>query len=944
MSSPVVRVVWLITLCLALAACQWPTSAPGDITQPRVDDRDYRALQLENGLRVLLVSDPGADKAAAALDVDVGSRQDPDAYPGLAHFVEHMLFLGTERYPEAGQYQSFISAHGGNHNAYTAFQNTNYFFDVESAYLEPALDRFSDFFVAPLLQAEYVDRERNAVHSEFSMGLRDDQRRALDVLKVSVNPQHPFARFSVGNLDTLNDSDHPGSLRAAVAAFYERYYRAGRMALTVIGTQSLDELERMVRQRFTAVPGGVADPPEPVAEPLLPPRQAPPWVSMKSLRQERQLSLSWEVDDPRPHWRSKPLRYLGNILGHEGEGSLLSALKQRGWARGLSAGTALEYDGGALFRVNVELTETGQKHADEVVTLIYRTLARVRQQGIVEWLYREQATLARQQFDFREPGQPIRDASALASNLQRYPTRAVLWGPYAMEAFDAGLIADYLHQLRPERALVMLSAPDVQGTEKSPWYGVPYSQRPVTQASLDTWREAQPAAAITLPEPNPFVADKLPLKPLSQVTAVPVSMPHPGLELWFRQEDRFRVPRTNVYLAVHSPSAGASPRQSALTELYVRMVREELNEFSYAASLAGLNLELRHHLRGLTLELGGFSRKQPLLMERALAVLAAPELEPATFARVLREYRDELADRIQQRPYRLLFDELQSALYAKRWTAEELRAELAGVSAEEVAAHARELWQRRHLRLLVHGNAHADDARAMADRVAATLPPGKDVAVSTDIVRWPEGEWRHAVSAPHPDAALLLYVQAPDLALEGRAAFGVSMQMLESPFYRELRTEQQLGYVVLAGAYPQIKVPGAVFVAQSPQAGVSRLQAAISEFMAKWSEHDPQQLEPVFERHRESLAQQLGQAPQSLSEAGQRYWQDLNQGDVGFDSRERLRNAVRSLSFEVWHGHFRQQLLQRPRALWLYHGEDPAGRPVESWEAFRAGAERYRFE
>ncbi|MCW8884294.1 MAG: insulinase family protein, partial [Motiliproteus sp.] len=105
--------------------------AEGIIKSPN-DPRDYQAFQLENGLKVLLISDPKTDKAAVSLDVGVGSGDDPEQRQGLAHFLEHMLFLGTGKYPKAGEYQAYISAHGGSHNAFTAYDRTNYFFDIDS--------------------------------------------------------------------------------------------------------------------------------------------------------------------------------------------------------------------------------------------------------------------------------------------------------------------------------------------------------------------------------------------------------------------------------------------------------------------------------------------------------------------------------------------------------------------------------------------------------------------------------------------------------------------------------------------------------------------------------------------------------------------------------------------------------------------------------------------
>ncbi|MCE3252414.1 MAG: peptidase, partial [Cellvibrio sp.] len=96
------------------------------------DKRNYRYLLLDNQLRVLLISDPDTEKSATALDVNVGANQNPPERPGLAHFLEHMLFLGSEKYPQAGEYQEFIAQHGGSFNAYTAAESTNYYFEIDN--------------------------------------------------------------------------------------------------------------------------------------------------------------------------------------------------------------------------------------------------------------------------------------------------------------------------------------------------------------------------------------------------------------------------------------------------------------------------------------------------------------------------------------------------------------------------------------------------------------------------------------------------------------------------------------------------------------------------------------------------------------------------------------------------------------------------------------------
>ena len=76
------------------------------------DERTYRILTLPNGLHALLIHDAETDKASAALDVGVGHWCDPPHLPGLAHFLEHMLFLGTDKYPDENEYSAFLNAHG----------------------------------------------------------------------------------------------------------------------------------------------------------------------------------------------------------------------------------------------------------------------------------------------------------------------------------------------------------------------------------------------------------------------------------------------------------------------------------------------------------------------------------------------------------------------------------------------------------------------------------------------------------------------------------------------------------------------------------------------------------------------------------------------------------------------------------------------------------------
>lgn len=166
-----------------------------NITKSQQDNRDYRGLQLSNGLKVLLISDPSTDKSAAAMTVDVGHMSDPDNVPGLAHFCEHMLFLGTKKYPNENAYSTYLTENGGTSNASTYADNTKYYFDVAHDKLDGALDRFAQFFIAPLFTDSATDREINAVNSEHEKNLAIDVWRIRQVNKALADQTHPFSKF-----------------------------------------------------------------------------------------------------------------------------------------------------------------------------------------------------------------------------------------------------------------------------------------------------------------------------------------------------------------------------------------------------------------------------------------------------------------------------------------------------------------------------------------------------------------------------------------------------------------------------------------------------------------------------------------------------------------------------------------------------------------------------
>ncbi len=933
-------------LCFFLAACAALRNETTGIELPDTEQRAYRYLVLDNGLKVLLVSDPGADKAGASLDVNVGSRHDPEDYQGLAHFLEHMLFLGTEGYPEAGEYQAFISANGGAHNAFTSVENTNYFFDIRADALEGALDRFAQFFVSPLFNAAYVQREVNAVNSEYRARLRNDQRRELAVFKAQLNPGHPFSKFSVGNLDTLH-ANREEALREQLLAFYERYYSADIMALTVVGNASLDELEAMVRPRFSPV-ASHAVPDDRVTQPLFAPDALPRWVNIEPVQNQRSLSLQFPVPDAQPHWRGKPLSYIGNLLGHEGEGSLLSALKEKGWAEGLSAGQSLSLKGQAMFGVNIRLTEDGLANRDAVVALVFRYIELIRKEGIEPWRYAEQAQLAAQQFRFRNRPSLTQELIQLSSSLQKYPAAEVVRGDYLMNDYQPDILGDYLDAMSPEQAIITLTAPGVETAQREPLYDVPWGLRTVDKTVLAAWQQA-PEADLSLPAANPFIADNFLLKVAPGEATIPQALPADSVsELWLNTNRQFVLPKGRSMVLMESALAGEDAASLAKTKMWLSMVRDQLNEVAYPAQLAGLDYGLSANWRGIEISLGGFSQKQAELLAAVLTVLKAPEWDEARFDRLKRKRMRGYENSRRQSPYQQLLADLPRMLQSERPLLDDMAAATASLSMAEVALHAEKVLKDFRYRLMLEGNFDRDEALAMAALTAEVLPEaGQSQPPEQGVANLSSGQRLIPVAAEHSDSALLAYVQAPRDGKDYRVALGLAGQMMSADFYYQLRTQKQLGYVVNAGVYPMRAVGGLFFMVQSPVADAAALQAEVNSYLERWLAGGV--TEADFESHRDTLIAKLQQQPENLWEAAGRHWQDLLEGYTAFDSREQLLAALRDLSFDQWWQMMETTLEpEQRRALTVYSlGQWPdvslVGEPVKDAAAYKAESQYYLF-
>ncbi|GED23694.1 insulinase family protein [Halomonas halmophila] len=933
--------VLAVTLLLpSTGIAQQPPDNKSEISvTPKVsphDDRKYRALTLDNGLTALLVHDPKADKAAASVNVDVGNAQDPDDIPGLAHYLEHMLFLGTERYPQADAYQSFLSRHGGEHNAFTAPQDTNYFFSIEPDALSGALNRFSRFFVNPLFNAEKLESERKVVHSEYIARKRNEARRRNDVLDQLLNPEHPATGFSVGSLETLADrpEDRPG-LRERIQTFYRQHYGANVMHLAVVAPKPLDELESLVRDNFSDVPDrGLSRPT--IDTPLVDAARLPLAAKLKSLRDSRQLSFYFPVPDPITEYRHKPASYLTNLLGHEGEGSLLSVLRDAGWADGLVASVARSDGRHALLKVDISLTPEGAKHRQRVQATLFEAIRTIRDDGVDAWRYDEQARLAEQAFRFPQHGSALDDAMRLSMNLSRYPVQDVNYAPYRMDGFDASLVNNWLSTLRPGNMIRLYSGPEVEGEKTSPWFDTPWTPVALGQTAApdntggnSETNAAEPLAGLSLPEPNPYIAQDFTLLGV-QDDQPRQRIDEPGFTFWQMRDASFDTPKVAWRFSLQHPASSQDARDAALTRLLAGWLQDSLNETLYPARLAGHGFEAYAHARGITLSFFGWRDGQRQLIERVLEQLENGKIKADSVERVRERLRRGWRNAPQNDLYQQARRTLAEALIRPHWSPDALLTASETLDTAALRDFRERFLGKLHIESLAVGDIGHDLAEQQARAVAETLTPQLTGEATPQLATLGVSESLPTLvpDSRRDESLALRYLQGPDQTLETQARLAVLGRLLETPFYQQLRTEQQLGYIVTAGYSPLLYTPGISFLVQSPSTDSQTLQQRIEAFTDGFTQRLDELQEADLAAYRQAVRDNLLQRDTSLANRTNRLWRLLALEDVGFDHRQRLAEQVMEVRPQALR-HAWQRLMQGP-ALNIAHDPGDSASDVMS--------------
>lgn len=882
----------------AVSASQGWQPLTETIQKSERDTRQYKAIKLDNNMTVLLVSDNLASKSLAALALPVGSLEDPNSQLGLAHYLEHMVLMGSKKYPQPGNISEFLKKHGGSHNASTASYRTAFYLEVENNALAPAVDRLADAIAQPLLDPVYADRERNAVNAELTMARSRDGMRMAQVGAETLNPAHPSARFSGGNLDTLKDK--PGSkLHEELTAFYQRYYSANLMVGVLYSNESLDSLAKLATDTFGRIGNHNASVPA-ITVPAATAKEKGLIIHYVPAQPNKQLRIEFRIDNNIADFRSKTDTYISYLINNRSENTLSDWLRNQGLADNIGAGVNPVVDrNGGVFSIGVSLTDKGLADRDRVIAAIFDYLKVIRKDGIRQDYFDEIAHVL--DLDFRYPSisRDMDYVEWLSDTMLNIPIANVLDSDYLADRYDPKAIAARLDEMTPEAARIWLVSPDEPHNKMAYFVNAPYQVDGISPEQISRWMSDEKKLSLSLPTLNPYIPDDFKLVARAEAKQGPIEVLNQSdIRAWYTPSKYFPdEPKANLTLALRNAKVADDASNQVMFALTDYLANQALAQISYQASVGGISFSTGLS-NGLQFNVTGFNQRIPQLVTAFLEQYRTFTPTAEQLSQAKSWYRQQLDAAEKGKAYELALQPIQALSQVPYTEREQRSGMLDKISIDDIVQYRNQLLTHGTPEMFVLGNITPDQVTQLALDIKKQLGctgtawwHGQNVVVDkpqlANLMR----------KGSSTDSALgAVFIPQGYDEVQGMARSNLLTQIVQPWFYNQLRTEEQLGYAVFAFPMRVGRQSGIGFLLQSNNQTPAYLEKRYLNFYQMANKRLSEMKEADFNQYKQASINELEQRPQTLDEEVSYYINDFNRGNAHFNTRANILEQVKQLT------------------------------------------------
>lgn len=649
------------------------------IIKPLTDDRKYRFIRLTNGLDSFLISDTNTGVCAASLTVGAGSFQDDDDIPGLAHFTEHMIYLGSKS-NKPGDFEEYLSNYFGITNAYTENEKTTFYFQVGCKGFIKALYMFSRMFAEPLFDVNFMNKEINSVNSENCKNSGQDPWRQHQLLKQMSNPLHPFYRFNTGNNETLEYFDEK-TLNYRLRRFYDKFYIPKNMKFVVLANLDIDTIQYEVSQYFSDIRLDSLQNDLPPLYGLIKTNESPftseylgKIVWYKKITSVAALDLVFYLDEVISHYKTKPTNYISYLLKHTGPGSLFKTLDDKRLVTKIDAGLITTFKNFSLFSVSIELTDEGFEDPMSVITTTFAYLNNIRNKDVSEKIYDEIHRTSKIRFKFSEKKENYGDyLASLSSSMFDYNYKEILYADEMHTNFNSTIIKSFIKKLTPSNCLLFLGSNRYPNNMKflnqlftnsknktEVWYKTKYIDSKLDLKILEELTKTSNFVNFIERTPNNYITSQDNIvsclenneQCYEEINSIKPTMYYnqTNLIVWHKLDRSFLIPKVIININIISPFFRNNPSDYLVFNILFNYISDRLESLTSDLKETGNDLEIKFSENGYFIQLYVFTDLVDQIMTELLEVIFNPKINAKNFKDLLKITLDELKQTKDEEP------------------------------------------------------------------------------------------------------------------------------------------------------------------------------------------------------------------------------------------------------------------------------------------------------
>lgn len=894
------------------------------------DKRTYKMLNLQNSLKVLLVKDPEADTSSASMGVRVGSFSDPKEYAGLAHFCEHMLFMGNKKYPSSNEFSEYLNKNNGYSNAFTDSNATVYYFKCKNEAFEGALDRFSQFFIEPSFDISTVEKELSAIQSEHDKNKQSDVWRHRQLIRSESRPETVVNHFSTGDKSTINKNNDITEPRNALIEFFKNYYHACKMNLVLDSPFELNVMEEYVKKMFSAIQQGDNKELNYKRE-FLPydSTNSRRFYSIKGIADKNKIKFNWNLESFEKEYKVNPLKYFSSLFGHESKNTLLYSLIQDGLATELTGSGSSEADIYSNISISITLTDKGLQSLNEIIKRTLKYVRSFQLQPISKRFFDENRMINQISFDYKNREDPIDYTCSLSYVMHLYEENDILPGMYGcISEYDENLINKILQSLNLDNLNIYLTTKNEDFLKNldrvEPWYKTEFKYSkidevvPTIESDLKSFKLGDKICEhkLDFPDENIFLPKSLEVKKLEHMEFPKLIKSDDRMEVWYKSDTTFLKPKVVIYCQIYlDKTIFPFIQYESIAYTWNLVIEAKLKDIAYMAQEANVSFNLYFNAEGIMITIDGFSdsihRTVELLLDEFKNINLKDNLDLLEIN--LEKQIREMSNFYLQNPYTVAFgyfDYLRlepSAPANKKLMVllhlqEKFKKFKENKNSEELnkfSEFVSNFLNKSYFLWTLQGNLTEKESIDLAETVSKSIR--SETLDQTDFmsIRVVDQEantcYSYKMDAINPNElnnCIVSVFSNKYGELKEKLKMSLLVSLLKEKFFDSLRTEQGLGYIVQCFLREQRKINSIIFLVQSSIQTPEYIRDRINEFLEQNHKRLSELNDEEFEEHRNSLISEYKIKDLGLESETVRNYNEIKKRSFNFDIKQQSINIL----------------------------------------------------